>query len=86
MKKKHKTYSKLSHIPPLAARMWHDPTARPGMVNWYNPKQLIVTGIKTLLSTLFGLYSDFRLIERVISLLVFPVVKQSTIIHSKNIW
>ncbi|AUM65358.1 hypothetical protein C0R09_12955 [Brevibacillus laterosporus] len=63
MKKKHETSQKPSFIPPLAARMRYDHTARPGMVNWYNPKQLIVTGIKTLLSTLFGLYSDFRLIE-----------------------
>jgi hypothetical protein len=64
MKKKHDESSSPSfRIPPLAAQMLYELKARPGMVNWYNPKQLIVTGIKTLLSTIFGLYSDFRLIE-----------------------
>ncbi|MGN7760289.1 hypothetical protein [Paenibacillus sp. 22594] len=51
------------HLPPLAADMIRNLQARCGMVEWYNPKQLIVTGIKTILSTIFGLYSDYRLLE-----------------------
>jgi hypothetical protein len=50
-------------IPPLAEKIINEPKSRPRMVEWYNPKQLIVTGIKTVLSTVFGRYSDFRLME-----------------------
>ncbi|WP_308639667.1 metallophosphoesterase [Paenibacillus silvisoli] len=54
---------KTSKIRQLADKMIARPSARPRMVEWFNPKQLIVTGTKTVLSTIFGLYSDFRLIE-----------------------
>ncbi|MBP3964017.1 metallophosphoesterase [Paenibacillus lignilyticus] len=52
-----------SKVQQLAENMIADPHARPRMVEWFNPKQLVVTGMKTILSTIFGLYSDFRLIE-----------------------
>ncbi|WP_165822469.1 metallophosphoesterase [Paenibacillus montanisoli] len=53
----------MSLIKQLADKMIEKPGARPRMVEWFNPKQLVVTGTKTVLSTIFGLYSDFRLIE-----------------------
>lgn len=47
----------------LVDKMIREPNARPRMVEWFNPAQLIVTGTKTVLSSLFGRYSDYRLIE-----------------------
>ncbi|AZN41157.1 metallophosphoesterase [Paenibacillus albus] len=47
----------------LVAKMIREPNARPRMVEWFNPAQLIVTGFRTVLSTVFGRYSDYRLIE-----------------------
>jgi hypothetical protein len=43
------------------------PTTRPSkqlpMVGWYQPSQLIRTGIAVLISTIFGRHSDHRLVE-----------------------
>ena len=43
------------------------PTGRPSkqwpMVGWYQPSQLIRTGIAVLISTIFGRHSDHRLVE-----------------------
>ncbi|WDV45185.1 metallophosphoesterase [Clostridiaceae bacterium M8S5] len=50
-------------IKQMAQSMVHNPDARPKMTDWYNPKQLIKTGIKAVLSTILGQYSDPRLIE-----------------------
>ena len=50
-------------IKQMAQTMIHKPNTRPMMTEWYSPKQLIKTGIKVLLSTVFGQYSDSRLIE-----------------------
>jgi hypothetical protein len=33
------------------------------MVDWYNPRLLIATALDTALSTLFGKYSDYRVVE-----------------------
>ena len=37
------------------------------MVRWYDPAQLIVTGIDVATSTLFGRHSDFRLLEALVA-------------------
>ncbi len=64
MSEKEETSSACSRrIPSIAADMIRTLHARCSMVEWYNPKQLIVTGVKTVLSSIFGLYSDFRLLE-----------------------
>ncbi|MCU0685478.1 MAG: hypothetical protein MUF34_25095, partial [Polyangiaceae bacterium] len=36
---------------------------RSAMVGWYDPRQLLVTGLQTVLSSLFGRRADFRLLE-----------------------
>ncbi|HEY6213303.1 MAG TPA: hypothetical protein VIW45_13520, partial [Vicinamibacterales bacterium] len=36
---------------------------RPGMVGWYDPGQLVRTGIAVAISTIFGRESDFRALE-----------------------
>lgn len=35
------------------------------MVNWYDPGHLVRTGYEVLISTIFGRYSDFRLMEAI---------------------
>src|SRR2546425_9492461 len=37
--------------------------ARAKMVGWYDPAQLVRTGVKVVVSTLFGQNADFRLVE-----------------------
>jgi hypothetical protein len=39
----------------------------PKMVGWYDPRQLIRTGIDVAISTIFGRNSDFRLLEALAS-------------------
>src|SRR5437870_2456244 len=36
---------------------------RANMVGWYDPSQLVQTGVKVAVSTVFGRHADFRLIE-----------------------
>ena len=33
------------------------------MVGWYDPFQLAQTGVDVLVSTIFGRYADYRLVE-----------------------
>src|SRR3989442_9932709 len=33
------------------------------MIGWYDPSQLARTGVKVIVSTLFGQHADFRLME-----------------------
>lgn len=47
----------------MAQAMIDKPNIRSKMTEWYNPKQLIKTAIKVVLSTVFGQYSDSRLLE-----------------------
>src|SRR6187431_2660609 len=37
------------------------------MVGWYDPRQLFITGIKTVISSVFGSYSDKREIQAALS-------------------
>ncbi|MFB9331162.1 metallophosphoesterase [Paenibacillus aurantiacus] len=61
--KQNATSSHSRRIPSFVTEKMANPKTRKRMVEWYNPKQLIITGTKTVLSTIFGLYSDFRLLE-----------------------
>jgi hypothetical protein len=48
--------------PPAAARFKQLP-----MVGWYDPRQLVRTGLQVAISTIFGRYSDRRLVEALAS-------------------
>ncbi|HSF30408.1 MAG TPA: hypothetical protein VLK82_08050 [Candidatus Tectomicrobia bacterium] len=55
--------------PPLAPASSHHPPSPPvpatqwPMMGWYQPSQLVRTGIAVAISTIFGRHSDHRLVE-----------------------
>jgi Calcineurin-like phosphoesterase len=57
--------------PPTPATTTHHPPSPPApatqwpMVGWYQPSQLIRTGIAVAISTIFGRHSDHRLVEAI---------------------
>jgi hypothetical protein len=59
----HRTVVHDSSPPPTADRPTSRPSKQLPMVGWYQPSQLIRTGIAVLISTIFGRHSDHRLVE-----------------------
>ncbi len=49
------------------------PRERSQMVGWYNPAQLARTAVSTLISTIFGRHSDYRLLEALSSASTSPI-------------
>jgi len=49
----------------LAPAKEKKPIVRSKMVDWYNPVQLVQTGIRVVVSTILGRSSDYRMLEAI---------------------